>query len=109
MAFLSYPRRPLAAALLSFLATGVAAQTLTISPGTTVQAGALVTFNYSNPGLPNRTVVVQITGGIPPTTYDVVIVLDANGNGSGTWTVPAGWRKGYVNAPGCAEQIITID
>lgn len=101
-------RRPLAAVLFSFLATGVAAQTLTITPGGPVQPGTEVTLSYDNPALANQTIVVTVTGGNPPVVESVPIPLDATGKGSGKWKAPTGWRKGYVNAPGCAQQIITI-
>jgi hypothetical protein len=101
-------RHPLSALLLAFLATGVAAQTLNINPGTTVQAGTDVKFEYDNPSLANQTIVVTVTGGTPSVTVNIPIPLDGSGKGTGNWTAPNGWRKGYVNAPGCPQQIILI-
>ena len=100
--------RSAAALLFSFLAAGAAAQTLTITPGGFVTPGSTVNLSYDDPARANQTIVVTITGGNPPRIEAVPIQLDADGKGTGNWKVPTGWRKGFVNAPGCQEQIIPI-
>jgi hypothetical protein len=100
--------RPWAALLFAFLATGAVAQTLTISPGTVVSEGTTVGFDYADPSQAGATIVVTVTGGTPPTTDSITITLDASGNGSGKWKAANGWRKAFVMAPGCPQQIITI-
>ena len=100
--------RSAAALLFSFLAAGAAAQTLTITTTGTVIPGSEVKFDYDNPSLANQTIVVTVTGGNPPRVDAIPIQLDADGKGTGNWKVPTGWRKGFVNAPGCQEQIIPI-
>ena len=108
MAHFSLLGRSATALLFSLLAAGAAAQTLTINTTGTVVPGSEVTFNYHSPSHANQTIVVTVTGGNPPRVDAIPIKLDADGKGSGKWKVPTGWRKGFVNAPGCAEQIITI-
>jgi hypothetical protein len=101
-------RRPLAALLFAFLASGGVAQTLTISPGTTVPAGTDVQLGYHDPAAANTTIVITVSGGTPPSSVSMSVALDATGKGSGQWKAPADWRKGFVSAPGCPQQIITI-
>jgi hypothetical protein len=108
MARFSLLGRSATALLFSFLVAGAAAQTLTIGPGGFVTPGATVNLSYEDPARANQTIVVTITGGNPPRIEAVPIQLDGSGKGTGNWKVPTGWRKGFVNAPGCPEQIIPI-
>jgi hypothetical protein len=96
------------ALFLAFFAANLAAQTLTITPSGPVNVGTSVTFQYSDPSKAGMDIVVTATGGVPATTDAVVIHLDADGKGSGTWTVK-NWRKAYINAPGCVEQRLMIN
>ena len=67
-------------------------------PGT-LHTGQEATINYSNPALANQEVVIDIDDGDPGGQTDqVVIQLDENGEGSGTWT-PPGWDMAVFNGP----------
>ena len=56
-----------------------------------------------------QTVVVDIDNGMTRNklTATVEILLDASGNGSATWTVPA-WTMAKFNAPGVAEVALAV-
>ena len=105
---LNFFGRTAPALFLAFFAANLAAQTLTITPSGPVNVGTSVTFQYSDPNKAGMDIVVTATGGTPATDDVVVIHLDADGKGSGTWTA-RNWRKAYINAPGCAEQRLLIN
>jgi hypothetical protein len=71
-------------------------------------AGETVSIEYSNPARAGQWVTVHIDdGGNPPTCESVSILLDAGGNGSAPWVVPA-WCYASFNAPDVAEVSIFI-
>lgn len=94
-----------AAALFALFSTLTAtAQTLRIDPNSTLQAGQTVTLAYSNPNLAGQQVTIEISGGFPVvTTETVVITLDSDGRGTGSWTANSAWYSAGFNAPGVAE------
>ncbi len=102
--------RQLAAACVAFVfAAGLSAQKLTVNPSGILQAGSTVTINYSNPSLADTDVTIQVQGGFPvPSIEKVVIHLDAQGNGSGTWVVNRNWLTAGFNAPGVNEVMTLI-
>jgi hypothetical protein len=55
-------------------------------------------------GTPNAMALVEIDdGGLPtPQTDHVDIVLDENGNGCATWSVPL-WPSANFNSDGCSQ------
>lgn len=102
----SFAARLLATALLvtaSATAQHDGSATLGVNPDPLV-AGGVATITYSNPALAEQTVVIDIDNGLRRGTIKttVTIVLDSNGNGSTTWTVP-NWYMAKFNAPGAAE------
>lgn len=101
--------RPLAA-LFAFTLVNLSlvAQTMTISPGGTVRVGDTVTITYHDPAKAGSTVMVEIGYNVnPPVLVVIPIVLDASGEGSGTW-VAARTRRAFVTAPDVPEQRIEI-
>lgn len=99
----------LAAILAALTASGLSAQTLVVSPGDVLVAGSKATITYSNPALADQKVTIEVSGGFPvPSTEVVTIQLDANGKGVGTWTVTSEWRSARFNAPGVVEVTIPI-
>lgn len=100
-----------AAALFGFvlLTTSLAAQSMSVTPGGGLTVGSNATIAYSDAKKAGQTIVVTVSGGYPVvTTYEVSIVLDAAGNGTGTWTVVSGWRGAHFNAPGVTETALSI-
>ena len=77
---------------------------MTVTPGTNpLTSGTVVTITYTG-GTPGDKIKVDMDdGGIPtPKTDSVEITLDANGEGTATWTVPT-WDLVNFNAPGVGE------
>lgn len=86
---------------LGLLTAGLQAQaSLTVNPST-LTAGGTATISYADPSKAGETVVVQIdNGGYPSLVVDEVLIdLDANGNGSATWHVPSDWWSATFQAP----------
>jgi hypothetical protein len=92
---------------LCFAAPQVAAQTLGVGSGNVLTAGDSVTVTYSNPGMPGQTVDIEISGGFPTVVRTLRIKLDADGKGSGDWTVE-GWSNASFNAPGASQVTMPI-
>lgn len=94
---------------LALLTANASAQEMSVNPGNYLQAGSTATITYSDPGRANQQITVTVMGGFPvPTVQEVVIQLDAKGNGTGTWTVEAAWRGAHFNAPGVKEIALPI-
>jgi hypothetical protein len=99
----------IAAILAVLTAAGLSAQTMVITPGDGLVAGSEASITYANPALANQKVTVEVSGGFPvPSTEVVTIQLDANGKGVGKWTVTSEWRSARFNAPGVQEVTIPI-
>ena len=95
--------------LLGLLPAPLLAQSLKISPGDIVTEGQEVNFDYSDPSSAGVTIVIEVSGGVPPETVELFVTLDADGNGSTTWKARGGWGTAYVTAPGVEEQILEIE
>jgi hypothetical protein len=102
------------AAIALMPAAAAAGDDATQSPSMSVSsdvlaAGASVTVSYSNTALAGQTIVVSVDNGMPRNTQtaSIEIVLDGNGSGSATWTVPS-WFMAKFNAPGVAEIALAI-
>ena len=92
--------------LLGVLLTAVvaSAQQMTVTAGV-LRQGQSVDITYSDPARPLGVIVVTIDDGAypVPNIVEVVIHLDARGNGTAVWTVP-GWLNAAFNANGVREQ-----
>ena len=75
----------------AMFAAAASAQTLTVTPGGSLTTGGTAQISCSDPARKGSVVYVTVTGGIPASTTEVPVQLDANGNGTTTWTVPS-WR-----------------
>jgi len=91
----------LSALLLAGLA---AAQKMTVTGGGVLQVGQPIQVTYSDPSRAGQTVSVRVDNCNPdqPTVQTVSILLDAQGNGLGQWTVLNWWSVAF-NAPGVRE------
>lgn len=98
------------AAILALLPlSALRAQSLVVNPGDVLTAGSQAEITYSNPALAGQKVTVEVSGGFPvPSTQQVTIQLDADGNGVGSWTVTSDWRSARFNAPSVQEVTIPI-
>jgi hypothetical protein len=89
---------PAAMALLVSMTTTLAAQSLTIDRDVLTQ-GSTTEVSYSDPSRAGKTIVVVVSdGGVIPSTQNIYIALDANGNGSVIWEVPA-WSEASFTPP----------
>jgi hypothetical protein len=95
--------QPLAATAFAGGDDAAQAPSLSVNPSCLTQGGS-ATLSYSNPAMAGQTVVIDIDNGMVRRreTTSVEIVLDAKGNGTALWTVPA-WDFAKFNAPGVAE------
>jgi hypothetical protein len=66
-------------------------------PGT-LTVGSETTVNYSNASRPNETITIEVDDGLGNPPQTVIIETDANGNGSGSWSVAA-WGIAVFNGP----------
>jgi hypothetical protein len=92
------------------LAAGPGSARFTVTPDG-LWAGSTATISYSDPNLAGKTILVEITDCGVPTQQEayVTIQLDANGNGSATWSVPeAGWTEARFSAPEAGEVCLFI-
>lgn len=94
--------------LLFFVTSPLFAQSLTVSPGGTLQGGSHASLTYVNSSRAGQTIVVTVTGGSPTTTQEVVIHLDDTGRGTGSWSVPTTWDEAAFSAPDVVEQVVPI-
>jgi len=79
------------------------AQVMTVPPGPLVP-GSNATITYSDPSqTAGTTITIEVSGGFPFQVEKVDIVLDANGEGQGTWLVNGNWFGAAFNAPGVKE------
>lgn len=88
------------------LSTALAsAQSMSVSGGAVLGAGDQVQITYENRARANGSVVIHIDNGeFPtPTFAEVIIQLDAQGKGTGTWVVPSWWTV-HFNADGVREE-----
>ena len=78
--------------------------TISVSGGAVLTAGDSVQITYENRARANGTVVVVVDDGeLPNTTQvEIVIQLDAQGRGVGTWSVQSWWVANF-NAPGARQ------
>lgn len=85
-------------------ATDAPAATLSVGPSI-LTAGGQATVKYFNPAKAGQQVVVEIDdGGYPtPKTSFILVTLDNEGAGTGTWTVPTDWDGATFNAPGAVQ------
>jgi hypothetical protein len=83
-------------------AAAASAQTLTVTPGGSLTPGGTAQISCSDPARKGSVVYVTVTGGVPASTTEVAVQLDANGNGTTTWTVPS-WRFVTFCMPGVAQ------
>lgn len=100
-----------AAALFALCATlaTTTAQSLVVTPGQVLRAGQVATITYSNASLAGQCVTIEIAGGFPVATVETVVIkLDANGVGTGSWTANSAWFAAGFNAPGVAEVMVMI-
>lgn len=99
---LHFVARSVATALL-FAVSVLAQGSISVNPGV-LRAGDSATINYSNPNRAGQVVLIEIDNGSrrTPQTATIEIHLDANGNGSASWAVPA-WMVAKFNAPDAAE------
>ena len=81
-------------------------QALSVSGGSTLNVGQVVTITYTG-GTPGATITIDMDNA-GPKTDSVQITLDSEGNGSATWTVPT-WAAVNFNAPGVDEISRTIN
>lgn len=102
------PRATALFAALVFAAAPLVAQsdsaaTLSVNPGVLTK-GSQATIRYVNPAMANQTVVIDIDNGARRNgiVLHVEIHLDAKGEGTCGWTVPA-WFGANFNAPGVGE------
>lgn len=98
-------------AVLAFALAAAAApaQSMSVTPGTSLTPGSTAKIAYSNPSKANQTITVLVVGGFPvPTIQEVVIELDAKGNGQGSWVVSSTWRNATFSAPGVTDIGIPI-
>lgn len=101
--------RGISFAFVSLLASGLAAQTLTVQPSPVLTAGDVATIRYSQPGMAGKDIVVKVSGGFPvPSTETVVIHLDKNGEGSATWIVNGNWSTARFNGGDAPEVSLPI-
>lgn len=85
------------------LASTLAAQSLTISPGGGLTTGESATIEYTNSGMAGQSVTITVSGGFPVSeTVEIKIKLDADGKGSAKWVVRE-WAAARFNAPGVHE------
>lgn len=86
-----------------FLAGLSAAQEIKVPDGP-LQVGQNITINISDPSRANGSIIVTIDNGDPtnPEKVDVVVKLDAAGNGTTNWTVQDWWGANF-NAPGAKQ------
>jgi hypothetical protein len=79
------------------------APSLSVNPHVLTQ-GSVATISYSNKNLANQTVLIRIDDGMRKNTQTatVEIVLDEEGKGTGTWSVP-NWVGAKFNAPDVTE------
>jgi len=77
---------------------------LSVSPSI-LTAGGQATIEYANPARAGDEIVVEIDdGGFPtPKRSFVIIQLDENGKGTGTWDVPHDWDGANFNAPDAVQ------
>lgn len=89
-------------------AAAAVAQSMTVTPNP-LRSGGAASISYTNAAKANSTVTVFVTGGFPvPTTQEVVIQLDAQGHGVGTWQV-ANWRSATFSAAGVGDIVVDIN
>jgi hypothetical protein len=100
-------RRACAALFLSVFAFPLLAQQLTVPAG--VASGAEIPIQYTNAAMAGKRVVITATGGNPTTTVEIIMTLDAQGQGATGWTAPPGWTTAYLSAPGCEVAGVDID
>ena len=81
---------------------------LTIDPANVLKSGTTASITYSNSSKANQSVTVTVSGGVPVVSYNVVIQLDTDGNGTGTWEVVSGWRSACFNAPDVEEVTVAV-
>jgi hypothetical protein len=98
----------LAAALITAAPVSAQQQTqqspsLSVNPDV-LQEGGSASVSYSNSALAGQSVVINVTDGRRknPQTAVIEIVLDSNGNGCASWSVPS-WFMATFNAPGACE------
>lgn len=99
------------AAVIAFAlaAAAVPGQSMSVTPGTSLSPGSTAKIAYSNPAKANQSVTVLVIGGFPiPTIQEVVIELDAKGNGQAAWVVSSTWRNATFSAPGVVDLIVPI-
>ncbi len=94
-------------AAISFLASSVAAQSITVP--SSVAAGGSVTVSVSYPAMAGQTVTVRIDGGPGTTPETIKITLGSDGSGTGSWTANAQWDFALFNVPGCPEASTLIN
>ncbi len=63
--------------------------------------GGSATVTYTDPSSAGETVLIVVDNGGVDTEWDYVLInLDANGQGTGTWSVPeSGWFMAVFTAP----------
>jgi hypothetical protein len=96
------------AAVLLLFGLGLVGQTMTIDPQDIIPPGGKAKISYADASKAGQIIVVTITGGAPPSTQTLQITLDANGNGSATWTAPADWSQATFSAPSVSSQTVLI-
>ena len=89
--------------LLAFtlLTAAANAQTISLTPNPLV-VGGTGTVTYTNSSKPNETVIVTISGGVPPEIHEIKVKLNGSGVGSAQFTVPDWWTV-HANGPGAVE------
>ena len=99
----SLVRGAFVAVMMGMLTVAASAQG-TISVPDRLLEGSTVTIGFSDPDRANQTVIIEIDDGSLPTpnTQELVIHLDANGNGTAEWTVP-NWDWASFNTKGAQE------
>lgn len=92
---------------MALLASGAAAQKLTVTDGV-LQVGQEISVSYCDPHRRGEVVDVTVCDGDPdnPQVVTIHIYLDAAGCGHASWTVPS-WVTAAFNAPG-AEEVMTF-
>jgi hypothetical protein len=94
---------------LALLTPSLAAQRLSVSPGSVLKAGDTATITYTNASMAGQSVTVTVTGGFPAVTVEVLMQLNERGEGTGTWVVNGKWMSAHFNAPGVHEVTIPIE
>ena len=81
-----------------YLATAAPAQGSLEVPYASLEPGTEITISYSNPEQAGGVIAVEIGDGVEESDY-ILIELDEDGEGYGSWEVSEEWDLVHFNAP----------